>query len=106
MAVEYSSSARSVKERVLSKVTVCQDGATATGNGTVARPVGAKGTLMVSGITTATIKVEVSHDGTTYVQLGVDITADGATTIDTPVMYLRARISAYTSGTIYARFVE
>ena len=106
MSLEYSSSVRSVKERVLGKITVLQDAAVAIGNGTAVRPVGAKGCLIVSGITTATIKVEVSHDDITYEQLGADITADGATTIDTPAIYLRARISAWTSGTISARYIE
>ena len=89
-----------------------QSGATATGNGT-AMDVGglAVAGLQVTGITTATITFEGTVDGSNWVAVralnlgtgavGTTATADGV--FEVPVAglsQLRARISAYTTGTI------
>lgn len=91
-----------------------QDGATATGNGT-AFDSGTAGfndlTLAVTGVTTATITVEASNDGTNWHTIAGTKLSDNsaATTITANGLYrytisglhqVRARISAYTSGTI------
>lgn len=94
---------------------VLQDGATATGNGTVFN-FGEFGyndlVLQVTGITTATITAEASNDeGSNWATIaGTNLaTAASATTITANGLYrydvgglqrVRARISAYTSGTI------
>lgn len=52
----------------------------------------------VSGTFVATIKIEVSHDGTNWAQFGSDVTAPGTVKIDIPVKQVRARCSAFTSG--------
>lgn len=107
MALELSSSARSTKQRSILSSTTLQNGATATGNGTTAIPKGYPATILVSGITTATVLVESSPDGgTTWVSTGLTVTADGMLTILGPHKLIRARISAYTSGTIYVYLVE
>lgn len=88
-----------------------QDGATATGDGTsvalpdpsTAEEVG----ILVSGITTATVTIEVSPDsGTTWEIIGSAVTADGYVQVGKVLATnIRARISAYTSGTITAWFM-
>lgn len=92
-----------------------QSGATATGNGTAANVYGARRlTVDLNGITTATVTWEGSLDGTNYRgislanqagTLAATATADGVYYL--PAAYpslklFRARISAYTSGTINA----
>lgn len=97
---------------------ILQSAAVATGNGTAVSVGG--GTdggftvlgLQVVGITTATITVEGTIDGTNWVALMVENLNSGAkaTTITANGIYrlvcsglcqVRARISAWTSGTIY-----
>lgn len=62
-------------------------------------------TVVVSGITTATVAVQVSLDGTAWVTSGAALTADGAVTILAPFKYVRANVTAYTSGTITAKLL-
>ncbi len=83
-----------------------QDGVTATGNGTVVdlpdpslpTEVG----ILVSGISTATVTIEVSPDsGTTWEIIGSAVSADGYVQVGKVLAtQIRARVSAYTSGTI------
>lgn len=94
-----------------------QSAAVATGNGTTAQTTsGADGayttlTAQVVGITTATITWEGTIDGTNWVAVQVtDLTTGGTSTTTTAdaivrvvvlgLMQVRARISAWTSGTI------
>lgn len=94
-----------------------QGGAVATGNGTAANLVDLYNgsvsyvTLGVSGITTATITIEASVDETNWYAVeatnltngayATTITADGLYRVQTiGLRALRARISAYTTGTI------
>lgn len=95
--------------------TTLQSAATATGNGTAANVAGASRlTVDLNGITTATVTWEGSLDGTNYRGVSMakqDGTLAATATVD-GVYYLpaafpalrlfRARISAYTSGTINA----
>ena len=90
-----------------------QNAATATGNGAEWNVAGLeKISLQITGITTATVSFEGSNDGgTTYAAIpffnsagsnASSATANGMfVTYLTGYSLLRARISAYTSGTIY-----
>lgn len=89
-----------------------QSAATATGNGVAVDITGkTRVGVQVTGITTATVTFEVSIDGTNFVAVGLAAAATGTlatTATANGVFYgeagqyrlLRARISAYTSGTI------
>jgi len=59
--------------------------------------------LQVTGITTATVALEGSIDGTTFFTLGTALTANGLVTVAVAPKYLRANCTAYTSGTIIAK---
>jgi hypothetical protein len=59
--------------------------------------------LQVTGITTATVALEGSLDGTTFFTLGTALTANGLVTVANAPKYLRANCTAYTSGTIIAK---
>ncbi len=54
--------------------------------------------MAISGVTTATVLIEGSLDGTTFEQL-LSKTADFAGVVNA-FPYMRASVSAYTSGTI------
>ena len=56
--------------------------------------------VQIAGITSATVLVQGSVDGTTWSTLGSSLTADGLVTIATPPPYVRANVSVYVSGTI------
>lgn len=81
------------------------NGVTATGAGPTVTPVHPRGdhenlNVVIRGITTATVALEGSLDGTNWVAI-TSKTADYAGKVaDFP--YLRANVTAYTSGTIYA----
>ena len=77
---------------------------TATGASTaVQADAGQPAFLQVSGITSATVALQGSLDGTTYSTIGTALTADGIVTIANAPKYLRANCTAYTSGTITAK---
>ena len=59
--------------------------------------------LQVSGITTATVALQGSLDGTTYATIGTALTADGIITVANAPKYLRANVTAWTSGSIIAK---
>jgi len=59
--------------------------------------------LQVSGITTATVALQGSLDGSTFATIGTALTADGIITIANAPKYIRANCTAYTSGTITAK---
>jgi hypothetical protein len=79
------------------------NGVTATGAGTAVTPEHFRGdhenlNAIIRGITTATVAIEVSLDGTNFVAI-TSQTADWAGKVaDFP--YIRANVTAYTSGTI------
>lgn len=95
-----------------------QSGATATGNGTALTVIDPDNgametcTFHVEGITTATVTFEGTIDGTNWIAIGCVTLADESTVATTATadglyravcagLYkVRARISAYTSGTI------
>lgn len=95
--------------------TTMQDAAVATGDGVSLEMAGHRDAIIqVAGITSATITWEASLDGTTWHGVAVaalasttraralTITADGIFLFDNAggLLYLRARISTWVSGTI------
>jgi hypothetical protein len=59
--------------------------------------------LQVSGITTATVAFEGSLDGTNWSTIGTALSANGIVTIANAPKYLRANVTAWTSGSITAK---
>ena len=59
--------------------------------------------LQVNGITSATVALQGSVDGTNYYTLGSALTADGLVTVANAPKYLRANCTVYVSGTITAK---
>ena len=59
--------------------------------------------LQVSGITTATVAFQGSLDGTNWATIGTALTANGIVTIQNAPNYLRANVTAWTSGSITAK---
>ena len=61
--------------------------------------------LQVSGITSATVALQGSLDGTTYSTIGTALTGDGIITVANAPKYLRANCTVYVSGTITAKIM-
>jgi len=61
--------------------------------------------LQVSGITTATVAFQGSLDGTNWSTIGTALTANGIVTIANAPKYLRANVTAWTSGSITAKIL-
>jgi len=61
--------------------------------------------LQVSGITSATVILQGSLDGTNWSTVGTALTADGMVILAVAPKYLRANCTAYTSGTITAKIL-
>ena len=68
-------------------------------------PVEFPATVVVSGITVATVAVEVSLDNSVFKAYVAALTADGVVLITTPCKYIRANVTAYTSGTITVKIL-
>lgn len=68
--------------------------------------------IHVSGITTATVQIRISNkltkpaDTDHEIQAGSNITANGITEYTAPVRWIKARVSAWTAGTIRAEYVH
>lgn len=75
------------------------DGVTATGFSDSQLMPAAKVTFQITGITTATVLLQGSHEGTDWVTLAT-VTSDDGYVLTDPWKYIRANVSAYTSGTI------
>ena len=61
--------------------------------------------LQVSGITSATVALQGSLDGTNWSTLGTALTANGIITVQNAPKYLRANCIVYVSGTITAKIM-
>jgi hypothetical protein len=59
--------------------------------------------LQVSGITSATVALQGSLDGTNWSTLGTALTANGIVTVQNAPNYLRANCTVYVTGTITAK---
>lgn len=57
-------------------------------------------TVFITGITTATVQIQVSGDGTNWNNEQAALTANGNVFINKPVKQIRANVTAYTSGTL------
>jgi hypothetical protein len=56
--------------------------------------------VQISGITVGTVAVQGSVDGSTWATVATALTADGIVTLASPPPYIRANVTAFTSGTI------
>jgi len=61
--------------------------------------------LQVSGITSATVLLQGSLDGTNWATLGTSLTADGIVTVANAPKYLRANCTVFVTGTITAKIM-
>ena len=61
--------------------------------------------MQVSGVTSATVVLQGSLDGTNWSTLGSALTADGLITIANAPKYVRANCTVYVSGTITAKIL-
>jgi hypothetical protein len=61
--------------------------------------------LQVSGVTSATVVLQGSLDGTNWSTIGTALTADGIVTIANAPKYLRANCTVYVTGTITAKIL-
>ena len=61
--------------------------------------------LQVSGITSATVALQGSLDGTNWSTIGTALTANGMITVQNAPKYLRANCTVYVSGTITAKIM-
>ena len=74
-------------------------------NGTAVQPDALTKIFDISGITTATVHVDGSIDAVNWFTLG-NVTANGQIHNSQPWPYVRARISAWTTGTIVVKMAE
>lgn len=61
--------------------------------------------LQVNGITSATVLLQGSLDGTNWSTLGTALTADGIITVANAPKYLRANCTVFVTGTITAKIL-
>ena len=61
--------------------------------------------LQVNGITSATVVLQGSLDGTNWSTLGSALTGDGLVTVANAPKYVRANCTVYVSGTITAKIL-
>jgi hypothetical protein len=61
--------------------------------------------LQVSGITSATVVLQGSLDGTNFSTLGTALTANGIVTVQNAPTYLRANCTVFVTGTITAKIM-
>ena len=61
--------------------------------------------LQVSGITSATVALQGSLDGTNWSTIGTALTANGIVTVANAPKYLRANCTVYVTGTITAKIM-
>jgi hypothetical protein len=61
--------------------------------------------LQVSGITSATVVLQGSLDGTNWSTIGTALTADGLVTVANAPKYLRANCTVFVTGTITAKIM-
>jgi hypothetical protein len=61
--------------------------------------------LQINGITSATVALQGSLDGTNWSTIGTALTSDGLITVANAPKYLRANCTVYVSGTITAKIL-
>jgi hypothetical protein len=88
----------------LSSAKTLLNAVTATGASTSVQIDGGQPVFMqVSGVTSATVVLQGSLDGTNWSTLGTALTADGMVTVTNAPKYVRANCTVYVSGTITAK---
>ena len=75
------------------------DGVTVTGASSAIIPDGAPVTVVISGITSATVAVEGSVDGSVF-KVIESKTADACVIVSPSTKFIRANVTTYVSGTI------
>ncbi len=106
MAVTPSSSTIDmVADAPKKKVTTLLNAVTATTDGAALESTCRKKVFAISGITTATVKIQGSMDNLTWHDIDSK-TANAIVSNDDPWPYVRAIVSAYTSGTITVKVAE
>jgi len=106
MAREKSSSVRATSETPLASVTtLALPSGGAIEDGASTRTKSTKKVFQITGITTATVHVDGSADAANWTTLG-NVTANGKIANDEPWPFVRARISAWTTGTIVVKMCE
>ncbi len=105
MAREKSSSVRATNETPLGKVTNLFTNKTTTGASAVKQPVCSKWAILIRGITTGTVLVEASVDGTNFVTIATK-TADGVHENSVPYPFVRITCSVATSVALFADLIE
>ena len=67
-----------------------------------------EGSLHITGITTATVQIYGANvtdepaDATDHIQIGADISSNAVFDMDSPVKWMKVKVSAHTTGTIKA----
>jgi len=90
----------------LSSASTLLSGVTAVGaSKAVQVDAGTPAFLQVNGITSATVVLQGSLDGTNWSTLSSALTADGLVTVANAPKYLRANCTVYVSGTITAKIL-
>ena len=79
--------------------------ATATGTSQSITTDGAPLHVAVNGITSATVNIEGSVDGSNWHLIGSALTANGLVTIANPPKFVRANLTTYVSGTITVKAI-
>ena len=72
---------------------------TSTGAGDAIFPPATSVSFQYAGITTATVKIQCTNDGTNWHDLDT-VVANGVYTFTSPYYQIRANVTAYTAGTI------
>lgn len=91
--------AQTTVSKIEGKTQVLLSAVVATGAGPSYELPAASTVFQVAGITTATVVIQGSLDGTNWVALN-SFTADGGYALTSPWKYVRANVTAWTSGTI------
>jgi len=90
----------------LSSARTLLNAVTASGASTAVQIDGGQPVFMqVSGITSATVVLQGSLDGSNWATLGSALTADGMVTIANAPKYVRANCTVYVTGTITAKIL-
>ena len=90
----------------LSSAKTLLNAVTATGASTSVQIDGGQPVFMqVSGITSATVVLQGSLDGSNWSTLGSSLTADGLITVANAPKYVRANCTVYVTGTITAKIL-
>ena len=89
---------------VLQSPILLLDGVTATGASAAIFPDGAPVTVVIPGITSATVAIEGSVDGSAFEAIESK-TADACVIVNPSTKFIRANVTTYVSGTITVKAI-